>query len=269
MATSSLQYRAAQQSALEEEPIEDGGGGGGYGGGGYGGGGSYGGGGDGTYGGGDGGGGGTYAGGTYGGGGYGYSDNGGYGYAGGSYGYDPDPASGGTYTNGGYGTGGDGTASSHIARNADGSLKAGNDTSGSATDADRQVVTSPYDASRSADGSKVHSGIDIVPENADGSVDANAHIQSISNGTVVKVGNVSGFGSNTVVVQGSDGNFITYGHMSSASVHVGDSMSVGDTLGVVGSEGMSTGIHVHIQESQGGAFWNSQGFNGFVDPGHH
>ena len=249
--------QASPQEIGDGGPIEDGGGGGG----GY-----YGGGGGGYY-----------------GGGGGYYGGGGGGYAGGAYGYDgisysgdsygaylagySDPGGDGYYTAGDQGIGGDGTAKSHIATDANGNLISGNDSSGAATDADQEKVSSPYDAAR-GDG-KVHSGIDIVPLNSDGTVDTDASIQSISDGKVVKVGEAAGFGPNTVVVQNTDGNFVTYGHMSGADVTVGQTVNVGDDLGTVGSMGLSTGTHVHIQESVGGPFWNSPGFAGFVNPGGH
>jgi murein DD-endopeptidase MepM/ murein hydrolase activator NlpD len=114
-----------------------------------------------------------------------------------------------------------------------------------------------------------HPGVDIVPLNANGTVNQNASILSVSDGTVVLVGAVSGFGPNTVVVQNADGNYVTYGHMSASNVSVGDAVSVGDTLGTVGSMGMSTGTHLHLQETTGGIFYNSPGFTGFVNPGNH
>lgn len=153
-----------------------------------------------------------------------------------------------------------------------GNLVAGNDTSGKATNGANEKVTSPYYASRPLDKNKeetFHPGVDIVPMKANGTVDKEASILSVSDGKVFLVGNVAGFGPHTVVVQNESGNFVTYGHMSSANVKIGDKVSVGDVLGTVGNEGMSSGTHLHLQESSGGAFYNSPKFNGFVDPGSH
>jgi murein DD-endopeptidase MepM/ murein hydrolase activator NlpD len=169
------------------------------------------------------------------------------------------------------GIGGDGTLLKNIGYNGN-KLIVGGDTSGLATDAYSEKVTSQYDAPRpnNSDGLETaHSGIDIVPMNSDGTVDKTAAILSISDGTVVKVGYASGFGNNTVVVQNQDGDYITYGHMSSATVAEEDVVSVGDQVGVVGTEGQSSGIHIHIQESVGGPFAKSPGFQYFVDPGSH
>jgi murein DD-endopeptidase MepM/ murein hydrolase activator NlpD len=151
-------------------------------------------------------------------------------------------------------------------------LAKGNDTSGLATNAPVEKLTSGYDKLRGYDASgnpQVHAGIDLVPLNANGTVDETAQILSIGNGTVVKVGNATGFGPNTVVIALSDGNYVTFGHMSAASVTRGQTVSVGDTLGTVGSMGRSTGTHVHIQESIGGPFATSLGFQEYVDPGSH
>ena len=44
-----------------------------------------------------------------------------------------------------------------------------------------------------------------------------------------------------------------YGHMSRILVQPGDHVERGDTLGLVGSTGRSTGPHVHYTVFQGGA----------------
>jgi len=55
---------------------------------------------------------------------------------------------------------------------------------------------------------------------------------------------------NAVYIQHADGNTVLYGHLKQNSVtskQVGDSVSVGEYLGVVASSGNSTGPHLHME----------------------
>jgi murein DD-endopeptidase MepM/ murein hydrolase activator NlpD len=62
-----------------------------------------------------------------------------------------------------------------------------------------------------------------------------------------------GFGGgnwNAVYIQHSDGSIVYYGHLKKYSVtdkQVGDTVSTGEYLGVIGSSGNSTGPHLHFQ----------------------
>ena len=80
--------------------------------------------------------------------------------------------------------------------------------------------------------------------------------------------------SNTVVVSHSDGNNTFYFHMKkySVSVSVGDTISTGDTLGFVGSSGISSSAHLHfeVQDANGNVIdpWEgncSPGLSRWVD----
>lgn len=71
-------------------------------------------------------------------------------------------------------------------------------------------------------------------------------------GEVVYVGYVEGFGDNTVVMshpetQQEDGRIVysIFGHNSSVNVQVGDQVAKGESFAAVGSEGKSTGPHLH------------------------
>lgn len=66
-------------------------------------------------------------------------------------------------------------------------------------------------------------------------------------GTVMSVGSMRGFGNNVVVVKYDDGSEVLYGHGRRANVKPGDRVHPGQKLGEVGSEGRSTGPHVHRQ----------------------
>ena len=88
-------------------------------------------------------------------------------------------------------------------------------------------------------GSSNHKGLDIAAPS--GTI-----ISAIKGGEVKTSGYLSGYG-NTVVVVTPDGMEITYAHMlEPSSLKVGDKISIGDTIGKVGSTGNSTGSHLHL-----------------------
>ncbi|MGL4610614.1 MAG: peptidoglycan DD-metalloendopeptidase family protein [Trueperaceae bacterium] len=60
-----------------------------------------------------------------------------------------------------------------------------------------------------------------------------------------------GFG-NLVKIQHSDGNETWYAHQSEIWVSVGQAVKQGETLGLVGSTGLSTGPHLHFELHEGG-----------------
>lgn len=68
---------------------------------------------------------------------------------------------------------------------------------------------------------------------------------------------------NTVYVQHGDGSIAFYGHMKNGSVtskNVGDMVSEGEYLGIVGSSGNSTGPHLHFE------IFTDNTFTQLVDP---
>jgi|GEM_PF-2635165 len=90
-----------------------------------------------------------------------------------------------------------------------------------------------------------HSGVDIAAP-------MGAPINAPWDGEVVYVGNVSGFGANTVVMAHpataqADGKIVysIFGHNSAVSASVGDKIAKGQSFASVGSEGRSTGPHLH------------------------
>jgi hypothetical protein len=66
-------------------------------------------------------------------------------------------------------------------------------------------------------------------------------------GEVIDVGPKQGFGSNVVTVRYNSGETVFYGHGQRALVQKGQRVTRGQALGEVGSEGRSTGPHVHRQ----------------------
>lgn len=90
-----------------------------------------------------------------------------------------------------------------------------------------------------------HKGVDIAAQRG-------SQIKSPWNAEVVFVGNASGFGANTVVLAHPEtlqpnGKILysVFGHNESASVNVGDRVAKGQVFATVGSEGKSTGPHLH------------------------
>ena len=87
--------------------------------------------------------------------------------------------------------------------------------------------------------SRLHTGVDYNSPSG-------APIASAAPGTVIFVGTFSGYG-NTVMVSHSGGYTTLYAHMSGFNTSTGASVGRGDTLGFVGSTGLSTGPHLHFE----------------------
>ena len=91
-----------------------------------------------------------------------------------------------------------------------------------------------------------HSGIDII-----GNVTAinGAAACAAGNGTVIRVVNDGwggGYGNNVLIYHGN-GYSTLYAHLQRATVSVGQTVTVGQQVGVVGSTGRSTGPHLHFE----------------------
>jgi murein DD-endopeptidase MepM/ murein hydrolase activator NlpD len=83
-----------------------------------------------------------------------------------------------------------------------------------------------------------HEGIDI-------GVPTGRHIGAAAPGTVTYAGWMSGYGNATII---SHGRLSTlYGHQSKIKVHVGQRVTRGQLIGLVGSTGHSTGPHLHFE----------------------
>ena len=89
-----------------------------------------------------------------------------------------------------------------------------------------------------------HTGIDIaVPEGT--------AVSASYNGTVTETGYTYGKG-NYVLIEHSENLQTLYCHLSEILVSEGVSLLAGETLGLVGSTGMSTGPHLHFELRVGG-----------------
>ena len=86
----------------------------------------------------------------------------------------------------------------------------------------------------------------------DFSVPVGTRLRALNSATVVAAGAYGGMGNR---VELDFGNGITgiYAHMSSISVSVGQKLSSGDSIGLSGNTGNSTGPHLHLEIHINGA----------------
>ncbi len=94
----------------------------------------------------------------------------------------------------------------------------------------------------------LHAGIDFA-------LPAGTPVRAAFGGTVAKAGDVGdGYGISVFVDHGN-GYLTHYAHLSTAKVSVGEKVSTGQTIGLEGSTGDSTGPHLHFEVHQG-QMWN-------------
>lgn len=94
---------------------------------------------------------------------------------------------------------------------------------------------------------KLHTGVDIGAPNG-------TPVVSAGSGTVIASRFMSGYGNCIMIDHG--GKVTVYAHLSSRAVSPGQSVSAGETIGYVGSTGMSTGAHLHFEVRVNGAVQN-------------
>lgn len=92
----------------------------------------------------------------------------------------------------------------------------------------------------------LHKGIDLVPKSGGA-----PNVLATIGGTVENKGGPSGAWGNTVLIAGDDGYYHRYAHMRDPAVVSKDQrVEAGQTLGVMGSTGNSTGPHLHYEVRQ-------------------
>jgi len=85
-------------------------------------------------------------------------------------------------------------------------------------------------------------------------------VLAADSGTVVYAGCLNwGYGCHVIIDHGN-GYQSLYAHMSSYSPNIGDSVSQGSQIGVMGSTGRSTGMHLHFEIRSGGVLLNPLSF---------
>lgn len=120
------------------------------------------------------------------------------------------------------------------------------------------AISSPYGWRTWPDGSReFHNGIDIPAP-------MNARMVAATGGKVLYAGPASGFGD-WVVIQSAGGLIEIYGHMYAyeLKVHPGEIVSKGEQIAAVGSNGDSTGPHLHFTVAAG---FNASGFPISMNP---
>ena len=86
---------------------------------------------------------------------------------------------------------------------------------------------------------KAHLGIDYAAPTG-------TPVKTVGDGTVEFAGVQNGYG-NVIFVQHPQGPLTVYAHLSSIKVHKGQTVSQGDTIGLVGQTGWATGPHLHFE----------------------
>ncbi len=93
-----------------------------------------------------------------------------------------------------------------------------------------------------------HNGIDIARPSG-------RSIQAADGGTVKAAGPLGGFG-NRIEIDHGNGYTTLYAHLASINVKPGQKLAQGTQIGVMGSTGHSTGLHLHFEVRKNGALIN-------------
>lgn len=114
----------------------------------------------------------------------------------------------------------------------------------------------PYSCQLSRGFGGGHAGIDI-----DGVCNPSASIAAATSGTVISAvtSTFSGYGM-YVDIRSPNGTVTRYAHLSSVHVSQGQQVSQGQTIGIIGRTGNSTGIHLHFEVRVGGGPVNPLGY---------
>ncbi len=88
-------------------------------------------------------------------------------------------------------------------------------------------------------GGHMHKGIDIATY-------LGANVYAAASGKVIYAGWQSGYG-NTIMIHHGSGITTLYGHLEKILARYGQNVDKGDTIGLVGSTGKSTGPHLHYE----------------------
>lgn len=93
-----------------------------------------------------------------------------------------------------------------------------------------------------------HTGIDMTGDK---------EVRSIGSGVILRSEYAAGRGAdpdgwgNYVIVRQHDGHDVLYAHLDKTLISLGQTVTDGDTIGVMGSTGNSTGPHLHFEVRKG------------------
>lgn len=114
----------------------------------------------------------------------------------------------------------------------------------------RLVVTAPFGQKRPTGAYGYHTGTDFQAS-------PDTRVFAADAGTVVLSGWNSAYGNRIVLLhkkRGGSSVQTTYNHLTSSSVKKGDTVRVGQNIGLSGNTGNSTGPHLHFEVMVGGKF---------------
>ncbi|WP_170224749.1 peptidoglycan DD-metalloendopeptidase family protein [Mumia flava] len=102
-------------------------------------------------------------------------------------------------------------------------------------------------------GMRVHpvTGVHKLHDGTDFGASCGTPVRAADAGTVSSVGSVPGYG-NRVRIEHGGATATTYNHLASFAVGAGEPVAQGQTVGAVGSTGLSTGCHLHLSVLLGG-----------------
>lgn len=101
-------------------------------------------------------------------------------------------------------------------------------------------IIQPFHNTDASYGLGYHTGVDL--EAASGTP-----VKAVHGGTVVSVNGAGSAYGNHVAIKHADGVYTLSAHLSSVSVSVGQTVTAGQTIGLSGSTGNSTGPHLHFE----------------------
>lgn len=111
-----------------------------------------------------------------------------------------------------------------------------------------------------------HGGVDLVGINTDQGI--GTEVIAVHSGKVVRSRIVTDRNDatwqwgNYVAIAGDDGVTIYYCHLAARNVKVGQRVRAGDCIGVEGSTGQSTGVHLHFETRRGSTRINAADYLG-------